>query len=348
MEHLNPAIASDPTPPLSGPGHLLYRAREDLRMAPEDVAQILHLSARQIVALEQDDYQHLPGPTYVRGYLRGYAQLLGLSPEKVIDSYNALTIPPRPQSRPQSAPPPQVTSSDSLIKLVTVGVAVFVFGLVYLWSQNKEESASKPVAPSAQMSEPAATTPPASAATPGGSTAPFALSTSTTTSTPAPAVVVEPVLQTVNGGVTETPVMPPSAAPDTAMKMIPSREQAPLFGESPDTGASDPSRATTPTRADRARHSVDAAASGPRMRVALQALQESWVDVRDAHDNKLLYESVPAGRRVAIEGVAPFSIFIGNADGVRVEFNGQVVDLNRYKHGQVARFTLGEEKAGKN
>ena len=77
----------------------------------------------------------------------------------------------------------------------------------------------------------------------------------------------------------------------------------------------------------------------------LHATQESWADIRDAYDNKLLYENIPAGRRVTIEGVAPFSVFLGNADGVQVEFNGKNFDVSRYKRGQVARFTLGGKTA---
>jgi cytoskeleton protein RodZ len=82
--------------------------------------------------------------------------------------------------------------------------------------------------------------------------------------------------------------------------------------------------------------------------MVLHAIQESWADIRDARDNRLLYENVPAGRRISIEGVAPFSVFLGNADGVRVEFNGQDYDVSRHKRGQVARFTLGEETAVNN
>ena len=35
-------------------------------------------SARQVQALEADDYAMLPGRTFVRGFLRNYARLLGL------------------------------------------------------------------------------------------------------------------------------------------------------------------------------------------------------------------------------------------------------------------------------
>ena len=67
MENTIPE-SPDTSAPRSGPGRLLHEARLDLRLAPEDVAQILHLSSKQIVALEQDDFNNLPGPTYVRGY----------------------------------------------------------------------------------------------------------------------------------------------------------------------------------------------------------------------------------------------------------------------------------------
>ena len=86
----------------------------------------------------------------------------------------------------------------------------------------------------------------------------------------------------------------------------------------------------------------------PRSRLVLHAEQESWADVRDARDNKLLYENIPAGRSVSIEGVPPFRVFLGNADGVRVEYNGKNFDFGRYKRGQVARFTLGENAAENN
>ena len=72
------ANADSTTPPApasaSAPGSQLQQARKDLQLAPEDVAQILHLSVKHINALERDDYKSLPGPTYVRGYLRSYAQ----------------------------------------------------------------------------------------------------------------------------------------------------------------------------------------------------------------------------------------------------------------------------------
>jgi cytoskeleton protein RodZ len=48
---------------------------------------------------------------------------------------------------------------------------------------------------------------------------------------------------------------------------------------------------------------------------------------------------------VTLEGVAPLSVFLGNAAGVRLDYNGRAVDVARHKRGMMARFTLGEEEA---
>ncbi len=336
----------------SGPGRLLHEARLDLRLAPEDVAQILHLSSKQIVALEQDDYKNLPGPTYVRGYLRSYAQLLGLSPEKLLESYNSLTIPSKPISLPQSAPPPQITSSDRLIKAATLGVAAIVLGLVYLWWRSEEETPTAPSSPPAVATQAPAIVPPPSP--PENASVPSAAGASVATNSATSPAVTEPALQTMTGNVARAPNITTPAAPVPATKPGSSNGQVMVSGMIINVAPTEPPKQAspaTPPRTDRALERTRRAAEPagvPRSRMVLRAIQESWVDVRDARDNKLLYENVPAGRSIAIEGVAPFSVFLGNAEGVRVEFNGQNFDIGRYKRGQVARFTLGDEKAVNN
>ncbi len=326
--------------PRTGPGHLLQQARLDLRLAPEDVAQILHLSSKQIIALENDDYKALSGPTYVRGYLRSYAQLLGLSPEKVVEAYNSLTIAPRPITLPQSAPPPQITSSDRIVKAGTLGVAAILLALVYLWWQSGDESLDQ-VALTPEATE---------------TLADHGLGPNVADDTGA-ALATAPAGLPGNGtDVESAPSAGPAAAPTRSVAApapLPNGQLA-VSGmtlnaapaEAPKLASADPApveRVTTRTR-----RAVDIPAGVPRARMVLHAIQESWADIRDARDNRLLYENVPAGRRISIEGVAPFSVFVGNADGVRVEFNGQDYDVSRHKRGQVARFTLGEETAVNN
>ncbi len=353
MENTKPE-SPDTAASRSGPGRLLHEARLDLRLAPEDVAQILHLSSKQIVALEKDDYKNLPGPTYVRGYLRSYAQLLGLSPEKVLDAYNSLTIPSKPISLPQSAPPPQITSSDRLIKAATLGVAAIVLGLVYLWWRSEEEAPSPPSTPPAVASQTPVILLPAPPSSMENVSVPSTDGTSVATNSATSPAVTEPVLQVVTGNAARTLKTTTPVAPVPATKPGSSNGQVTVSGMIINVAPTEPLKQAspvTPPRTDRALERTRRAAEPAgvlRSRMVLRAIQESWVDVRDARDNKLLYENVPAGRSIAIEGVAPFSVFLGNAEGVRVEFNGQNFDISRYKRGQVARFTLGDEKAVNN
>jgi len=63
------------------PGRLLADARAARNLTVAEVAQQLKLSATQVEALEADAYDRLPGPVFVRGFVRNYARLLDLDAE---------------------------------------------------------------------------------------------------------------------------------------------------------------------------------------------------------------------------------------------------------------------------
>jgi cytoskeleton protein RodZ len=73
--------------PKRGSGSLLAAARKEQDKTVEDIANELNLSATQIRTIELDQSEGLPEPTYVRGYIRSYAGLLGLDVEEVLDHY---------------------------------------------------------------------------------------------------------------------------------------------------------------------------------------------------------------------------------------------------------------------
>ena len=70
-------------------GQELALAREAKGMSQEQVADILNLTLANVIALENDDYESLPGWTYVSGYLRAYARLLGVDSESLRDKAEA-------------------------------------------------------------------------------------------------------------------------------------------------------------------------------------------------------------------------------------------------------------------
>ncbi|MDR1062680.1 MAG: DUF4115 domain-containing protein [Azoarcus sp.] len=74
-----PAPASAPAP-----GEILRQAREARGESLGDAVQALKLSYQQLEALESGKFDVLPGPTFVRGFLRNYAHHLGLDPEPLL------------------------------------------------------------------------------------------------------------------------------------------------------------------------------------------------------------------------------------------------------------------------
>ncbi len=70
--------------PGAAAGALLGAAREASGLSIDAVAQQLKLAPRQVRALEAGEFSHLPGRTFVRGFIRSYARLVRLDPEQVL------------------------------------------------------------------------------------------------------------------------------------------------------------------------------------------------------------------------------------------------------------------------
>jgi cytoskeleton protein RodZ len=118
------------------PGTALAAARKKQGISVADVARSLRLSVRQVEAIEADDYDRLPGKTFLRGFVRNYAKLLQIDPEPLLQASQlrvsedfqpkVISVPvsqvelnaSRSQRRFTSAQPP------SLLKLVLIGLLV--------------------------------------------------------------------------------------------------------------------------------------------------------------------------------------------------------------------------------
>jgi len=68
-------------------GQRLRNARMANGVKLEDVARITRIAKGYLIALEEDAYQKLPSETYARGFLRVYANFLGLQGEEILSLY---------------------------------------------------------------------------------------------------------------------------------------------------------------------------------------------------------------------------------------------------------------------
>jgi cytoskeletal protein RodZ len=70
-------------------GSTLRQARDRLHLGLDQAEAETKIRARYLRALEDEDFDVLPGPTYVRGFLRTYAAYLGLDGQLYVDEYNS-------------------------------------------------------------------------------------------------------------------------------------------------------------------------------------------------------------------------------------------------------------------
>jgi cytoskeletal protein RodZ len=70
-------------------GQKLKQTREDQKLTLEKASEATRIRAPYLQALEADDHSALPSPVQARGFLRNYAEFLGLNIEQILDELRA-------------------------------------------------------------------------------------------------------------------------------------------------------------------------------------------------------------------------------------------------------------------
>jgi len=68
-------------------GATLREARLRQKLDIQEVEAATKIRAKYLRALEHEDWDLLPGPTFVRTFLRSYAEFLGLDPRPIVEQY---------------------------------------------------------------------------------------------------------------------------------------------------------------------------------------------------------------------------------------------------------------------
>lgn len=85
-DEIIPGIGSENAP--VNPGELLHAERLRVGFTTEEVATHLRLSKTTLGFLEEGKFDRLPGDTFARGYIRAYARLLKLDPNRLVLEYD--------------------------------------------------------------------------------------------------------------------------------------------------------------------------------------------------------------------------------------------------------------------
>jgi cytoskeleton protein RodZ len=192
-----------PADPSAEPGAVLAAARRAQNLTIADIARHLKLSSHQVEALETGAHERLPGPVFVRGFIRNYARLLKLDPDELVRAM-AETPAAIPREAAVSPDIPYPTAATSPWPKYAALAAVIVTALaIYEFVLNEPESTvtkapERAVVPAVVAETPGAApaaSPPQAAWTPEpASSVPFVPPATSTPSARPPAAAVEAAL----------------------------------------------------------------------------------------------------------------------------------------------------------
>ena len=305
------------------PGEILRTAREERKLSQQEIAQSLRLGIDVIKALDQDDFDKLSAPIFVRGYIRSYSALVGVSADDVVGVYNeqVRVLVPSDSEEPQMNVPMREKKSFRFPWLMVL-LAIIAVISVLLWIYNTDRPS-----PSQEQEAPVAET--------GGTDAGPALSLPMERQSDAQDTQVVPQ---------ETPAPDvPVMDENNKTSAESATESNPASGSGEVTEQAQSAADTTQAMSPPAPATAPATEPAPVANIDTLDIHfpdKSWVQIVDANGTRLVYRMINKGENIKVSGKSPFRILLGNATGVRLEFNGQPYDFSAHMRGNVARFQL--------
>lgn len=299
---------------LLGLGARLSDARKAAGRSQEEIARHLILDVQIIRALEEEDFDALPEPTYVRGYIRSYARQVSLNPDELIELYAQLG-----HDEPEweiNEPARHEVAQGRKFRHITAIVFVAILGLLVTWllteGNGHKDLDEETAAPVAEV-QPAVTD---------------------EQNVPAEEPQPEPVESTVESesGNDQIPVEEEVQTPLPVEQAAQEQEAEP-----------EPVKPGTETADDESlgNFSLAGVNAEGQDRVSLTFTADSWVEIVDANDVQVLRGLFKKGVVRELVGSAPFSVFLGNTRGVEIKINGQPFDPSPFtRRDSTSRFTL--------
>jgi cytoskeleton protein RodZ len=224
---------------LNSIGEQLRQAREAKGLSIQDVEQATHIRRAFLLAIEEERFEDLPEPTYARGFVRQYAQLVGLDAAPVLEAFGR-AMGPRQQAIPTVLDEPLWESTRPglrglitvlLVALVLLVAGWFVYHYAYLhqtpWPLNRFDLSALRLRTATP--QPTATMTAAIAQEPAPTETPLPTATSEpatpTPTTPLPTLTPTP--RSAVGGASTTGT-PTAEAPSAGTPTVPASEGLPI------------------------------------------------------------------------------------------------------------------------
>jgi cytoskeleton protein RodZ len=288
------------------PGLILRTQREKQGLSSQEIAKRTHLDIKIVESIEQDSDEGMPAATYVRGYLRSYAKIVGVDPDHIITLYNSDSPQPPPEILPEVKQPSQVSSSDKPVKAFTYLITLGLVLLLLIWYQSNF------VVETSTINEPENYN---SQTTINGVDITYD-------------VVNHPNSWQSPKNIPEVESTSPATAKHDDTLELQSDNGEQTLGILPIEGIDNKAPSSN-------------TGSGPD-KIDLEVKRDSWIEIMDANDKRLFHDLALGGEKYSIHGTAPFNVLFGFSPGVSIKFNGKAFNHSRYSNNGIARFKLPE------
>jgi len=286
-------------------GKILASARSEQGMTTDMVAARLCLTEGYIKALESGNYSVLPGDTFIRGYLRNYADIVGLNAEELVRLYmeqqNLANI---SEQEKKAARAERSKSNKTMAAMAAVALLIVV--AVVLSLNMGEEPTLETGLPETDPSE-------------------------TIESSVEPEI--EMTIQTVSESDVENSGTEPVAS--GAAESVEVSDAETTLDEKVEESTLEP--------AIEVAEELESVIEAPTTeKLEFTFLGECWYQVIDATGAKLAERTKSEGDVSVVEGVPPFTVTLGDSTVVELLHEGEVVDLSAFHARKSARLKVGQ------
>ena len=318
-------------------GQHLKEEREKRGISLDELRRRTRISRRVLEALEHGDASVLPSPVIMRGFLKAYAEVVGLDFDEILSTYRQAVneAPPSSPMSVRSVPEPKRPRLG-----VILGVTAAIFIVVALLLRAMGDHAPPPLVQSPAPAKvpaqapalpeapaaPAQTAPTAPATTPTAApaTAPATSPTASPTASPMTAPAGPYATQRLGypAGPYATPRPGYPAATTPQAKPVTQTATQPYATQRPGYPAAATPQAK-PATAAQATAAYPRRPGQPHL-LKVRALEQTWV--RLARDDGSVKEYLlKPGEQVVWEATERFNLTVGNATGLDVSLNGRSV-----------------------
>src|SRR5690242_20637562 len=125
-------------------GNSLREARLRQHLDFPEIEQATKIRGKYLRALEDEQFEVLPAQTYVKGFLRSYAEYLGLDGQLYVDEYNSRFVVGEEDvpARPGRSAPPQsrgVQVQSRVVLLTLLGIAGVTALVIVAWTRGEPQ-----------------------------------------------------------------------------------------------------------------------------------------------------------------------------------------------------------------